>query len=414
MKILVLDANQRSALAATRSLGAAGHHVVTADEGPTTLAGASRWSRSALVYPSAAESPDEFLDWADENIAGEQFDAALPMSEITTDLLVRHRERWPALLLPFADIQVIDALSDKVALYERAVELGVPVPRSIVVRTASHLEQAVREIGFPAILKPARSRIRHGQGFMSTAVRRVNAPDELSAAIGTPAFERPFLYQSIVNGAGQGIFALYRDGSPVAFFAHRRLREKPPAGGVSVYSESCHPDTTLLEMTQRLLGDAGWHGVAMVEFKGRYLMEVNARFWGSLQLAIDAGVDFPRLLVDQASAGDIGVRLQHNDLPYRVGRRLRWWLGDLDRLYLVTRAFRDYGAKGLMREWARFLRPDPGRTRHETFRWRDPAPAAREMQHYLRSISGAPPPRSRPRPLDQCAVSASRAAAARK
>ena len=28
-----------------------------------------------------------------------------------------------------------------------------------------------------------------------------------------------------------------------------------------------------------------------------YLMEVNGRFWGSLQLAIDAGVDFPALLV---------------------------------------------------------------------------------------------------------------------
>ena len=41
----------------------------------------------------------------------------------------------------------------------------------------------------------------------------------------------------------------------------------------------------------------------MVEYKrdsstGQpYLMEVNGRFWGSLQLAIDSGVDFPRILV---------------------------------------------------------------------------------------------------------------------
>ena len=38
----------------------------------------------------------------------------------------------------------------------------------------------------------------------------------------------------------------------------------------------------------------------MVEFKHDErdgvpkLMEINGRFWGSLQLAIDAGVDFPR------------------------------------------------------------------------------------------------------------------------
>ena len=31
-----------------------------------------------------------------------------------------------------------------------------------------------------------------------------------------------------------------------------------------------------------------------------YVMEVNGRFWGSLQLAVDAGVDFPVLLVRRA------------------------------------------------------------------------------------------------------------------
>jgi len=44
----------------------------------------------------------------------------------------------------------------------------------------------------------------------------------------------------------------------------------------------------------------------MVEYKidsasgTPYLMEINGRFWGSVQLAIDAGVDFPRLLVECA------------------------------------------------------------------------------------------------------------------
>ena len=58
-------------------------------------------------------------------------------------------------------------------------------------------------------------------------------------------------------------------------------------------------------------------------------MEVNGRFWGSLQLAIDCGVDFPWLLYQLAQ-----------DLPvlrltsYAVGRRLRWILGDLDSLLI--------------------------------------------------------------------------------
>ena len=68
----------------------------------------------------------------------------------------------------------------------------------------------------------------------------------------------------------------------------------------------------------------------MVEYKrdsatGQpYLMEVNGRFWGSLQLAIDSGVDFPRILV-ACALGEHGQQMP----SYRVGVRSRWWWGVL-------------------------------------------------------------------------------------
>jgi predicted ATP-grasp superfamily ATP-dependent carboligase len=385
MNILVLDANQRAGLAATRSLGRAGYVVTTADDRARTLAGASRWSRAAVVYPSPLASPDAFIEWARITLNEGGFHAALPITEITTDLLVRHRDLWPDVVLPFADIETIDALSNKVALYERALSLNVPVPRSVVVQNDVDVDHAIAQIGFPAILKPARSRIRRGTDFLPTSVRRVADEAGLRAALRTPEFCKPFLYQKLVDGEGRGIFALYDRGEPVAYFAHRRLREKPPAGGVSVYCESCSPDPELQQLSERLLCSANWHGVAMVEFKGRYLMEVNARFWGSLQLAIDANVDFPRLLVDRAFG-----RPQGHGSPYRSGRRLRWYLGDLDRLYLVWKmsGAQPSAADGLSfcKEALRFVIPDPGRTRHEVFRWSDPKPALAELQEYVRAL----------------------------
>ena len=100
---------------------------------------------------------------------------------------------------------------------------------------------------------------------------------------------------------------------PVAFFAHKRLRERPPWGGVSVLSESAEPDPRLKALARQLLDDACWHGVAMVEFKVApdgtpYLMEINTRFWGSLQLAIDAGVDFPRPAPGNCRRADLSLR----------------------------------------------------------------------------------------------------------
>ena len=53
----------------------------------------------------------------------------------------------------------------------------------------------------------------------------------------------------------------------IAAFAHRRLREKPPEGGVSVYRESIPLDSELATAGRRLLEDLNWQGVAMIECK---------------------------------------------------------------------------------------------------------------------------------------------------
>jgi predicted ATP-grasp superfamily ATP-dependent carboligase len=129
------------------------------------------------------------------------------------------------------------------------------------------------------------------------------------------------------------------EGMQLAMFAHRRIREKPPSGGVSVLRESIPLEKVLVDPALRLLQHVRWHGVAMVEFKVDratnmpILMEINGRFWGSLQLAIDAGMNFPWLLF-QLAAGQAVVPPDHG---YRCGIKSRWLLGDLDHLLIRLR-----------------------------------------------------------------------------
>lgn len=363
---------------------------MTADETRGSLGGASRYSSAQLVYPSPYSAPLEFLDWAEATLAGGSFDLALPVTDATTDLLVRHKDRWPAVQLPFAEIAAIDALSDKVLLYQKALELGVQAPRSVVINKASDIDRAIASIGFPAILKPRRSKIWCGTYFHSTTVRRVEDERQLRELADADDFQFfPYLYQELVPGTGGGIFALYSGGDARAFFAHRRIREKPPDGGVSVVSESCAPDPRMMDSARRILDNVGWHGVAMIEFKVTadgepYLIEVNARFWGSLQLAIDAGVNFPLMLLDERDDGGASIGA---NTDYRVGRRLRWFLGDVDRIYIVAKRFRRYGLRRLASEVVKFMTPHPMTTRHEVFRWTDPRPAFREYRQYLRDLA---------------------------
>jgi predicted ATP-grasp superfamily ATP-dependent carboligase len=73
----------------------------------------------------------------------------------------------------------------------------------------------------------------------------------------------------------------------------------------------------------------------MVEFKLEeetgvpFLMEINGRFWGSLQLAIDAGVDFPMIL-SRSVQGDNMEPITE----YQYGVRSRWLWGELDLLLM--------------------------------------------------------------------------------
>jgi hypothetical protein len=70
---------------------------------------------------------------------------------------------------------------------------------------------------------------------------------------------------------------------------------------------------------------------------------------------------------------------------YRVGQRLRWWLGDLDSLYLYLRdPGQSSGAK--LKRALQFLVPRPFDTRHEVFRWRDPMPAWAELKAWFSAL----------------------------
>jgi len=110
------------------------------------------------------------------------------------------------------------------------------------------------------------------------------------------------------------------------------------------------------------------------------LMEVNGRFWGSLQLAIDAGVDFP-FLNHQLALGQLP------DLPesYRTGVRSRWWLGDVDHLLARLRGSAAHLPPDAPSRWHVALTfATPGRNgRSEVLRRDDLRPGFRELGRYI-------------------------------
>jgi predicted ATP-grasp superfamily ATP-dependent carboligase len=386
-KILILDANQRSALAATRALGKKGIAVVTGDATRRTLAGSSKYCQECIVYPSPYDAPDDFVTWLAETIKRSHIDVLFPMTDVTTAVVLKHQAQLGSVCIAAPSFDAYDSVTDKFRLFQAAQRLGLSMPATQFVDPGGAPWVVPNDLHYPVVLKPARSRIATDGHWLSTSVKVAHSRADADRIIAQHAWfqHNPFLVQEYIHGQGQGIFALYNHGRPVGFFAHKRLREKPPEGGVSVLSESVPVAEHMRQIAEALLTPIGWHGVAMVEFKVSgdgtpYLMEINGRFWGSLQLAIDAGVDFPYLLYRLAIGQPVGPVG-----PYKIGVKSRWLLGDLDHLYLKLKAPRaQVSLAEKLKSIARFCLPYQRGMRYEINRLHDLGPFLFELRAYFR------------------------------
>ena len=389
MKVLVTDGDNRAALAVTRALGRAGHEVIVAAKQSPSLAQASRYCAGTALCPDPFTEPDRFVEFTADLVRTRHIECVMPIADLATFLVTAHRDRFePACAVPFAAADIIERVANKVDIVQTAARLGVPVPRSVVVTAPDKVPE--HDIPFPLVVKPWRSRVRTAGGWAATSVSHAADAAALRRDLESrAAHEFPVMLQERIEGPGLGVFACYHDGRPVALFSHRRRRERPPWGGVSVLCESIELPPRAREYAITLLDAVRWRGVAMVEFKvdrrdgEPKLMEINGRFWGSLQLSIDSGVNFPVILLQTLGSGPVETQA-----PYRVGVRNRWLWGDVDSLLQTLRKWQ--GPPDLRSSRARaiwqFLKFFGADLYYDNPKWDDPWPFAVETGQRLRSL----------------------------
>ncbi len=391
LKILVTDGDSRPALAITRSLGSKGHQVIVAEKYQPSLAQTSRYCQESFVYPDPAHDSAGFTEILLRNVRERGIDVVLPVAEITTSLVVDCKDQLERTSrVPFPDAATFNRAANKVKTLALAQELSIPIPIGVVLERPGHQPTWPDGLAFPIVVKPYRSRVREGLDWRLTSVAYAKDEKELQAVLASKkTCDYPLLLQQRIVGPGVGVFMCYQNGRLVAIFGHKRIREKPPSGGVSVLCESVPVTAEAKMYAERLLNELKWRGVAMVEFKldqadqTLKLMEINGRFWGSLQLAIDAGVDFPFLLLKTIQAEN----MEPVD-AYKIGVRSRWLLGDLDALFmrLLKRADQLHlppGHDGKLRSTLNFMKFWQKDSHNEIFRLSDIHPGLYEVRRWL-------------------------------
>ena len=334
-RILVLDAHSNPALACVRSLGRAGYDVIVASPVRLPLAWWSRYCRGSFRYDGPTlPAFRKVREWArDQDVS-----IVLPVSEESCALCNMEREAWESagMTVGCAPAHILANAFDKALTVKAALRCGLRTPATEYPESIEQAVEAGERLGYPCVVKPRFSQSWDGTRFRPTHVRCVADATGLREAAMEASEQGDWpLIQQFVPGRGAGIFALYNSGRPVAWFAQESIRSVRPMASPNCLRRSVPVDPGLREQAERLLTGFGWHGPAMVELRADlagnpWLMEVNGRFWVSLQLAVSAGVDFPRLWVEVLRGLPANGPVQYDDVV------LRWLWGDVKRFLGVV------------------------------------------------------------------------------
>jgi predicted ATP-grasp superfamily ATP-dependent carboligase len=385
--VLLLDGQYRQALTSLRALSAAGLRVgVAACASDASAAPSLRSSMCAwrTTLPDLGENPEAYTDAVIELLDTHSIGMVLPAHDGSIDALrVRRREVECRCALPLASDQALDIAVSKERTLGVAAELGIAIPETIRVTDERDLRSALASVGVPAVLKPTQSWVinAQGEGTRLTSVL-VRDAEEAARLFGwVQSVGGSLLVQPWLPGAREACTLFHADGRVWARFAQVSHREWPVLGGVSVLCESVDLDPQITEWSEQLVGAIGLDGCAMVEFRrdrdGRpVLMEVNPRLGATTALALRSGVDFPGLTYRWATGEPLDPVVH-----YRVGRRLRWLIGDV---WYLKSVFGQHGSPEVPTRWravATVISDFVVRPSHiDVWSLRDPWPAFVEMK----------------------------------
>jgi predicted ATP-grasp superfamily ATP-dependent carboligase len=369
--LLTEDAPSYGVLAAARALRAAGFRpsvAVTADGGYST--------RSSAVA--------EIVSVPDPRVDGNGFVAALadaaqrlgatailPGTEPALSLLAAHPSSFPAgVALGTCPPEIVRRATDKSLLPELAAAAGVEVPPTSIV-DRGELAATLRRVELPAVIKPL-DRVASGDG--PTWARRVTAVGDIDHVV-EPLGDGNWLVQPFVRGVLYAIGGVAWDGEIVCSVHQVAHRISPPDCGGTSYGQTVPRDPALEALGRRLVREVEWSGLFQLQFirtAGHdYLIDLNPRIYGTLALAVGAGMNLPavwaQLLLGEEPSFD----------GYRDGVHFRSEEKDGLALLAAIRRGEWVGARA-------FLRPRR-RTVHAAFAARDPLPVLTSLNKVTRA-----------------------------
>ena len=268
MRVLVTDAEDRSALAAIRGLGAAGYEVAAvAGACPAT----GHWSRSCqqrLTLPHPRRDVAGFVGGLESRLGSGGYAAVMAGSDASLLAISQNRDRLePHAQLGLPPHEVVERCFDKWELDRCAREAGLAGPETVLCGSEDEALEAARRFGFPVVVKSRRAVSFDGNTVRQRGSRPARDEAALVAALrlyGLPCLIQRYEPGKIVSVGGE---AATRPCSTHAFSRYSRVF--PPDGGAVSFSQTIDPPAGLQDRVAGLVATLGWRGVFELELLER-------------------------------------------------------------------------------------------------------------------------------------------------
>ncbi|KTD21391.1 ATP-grasp domain-containing protein [Legionella londiniensis] len=260
--------------------------------------------RFADITPSSVDSHQYIQDIIGLN-RREEFAFILPFGLSSYYAVAKHaKELEPYtrfMVSPFSSFAIAN---DKLKTAQHCASLGIITPNTYSEYEEQDLASIANQIQYPVVIKA-----RSGSGVRNR-VFYANNRQELYRYYQilfdnqdkTPGFEwKNPLIQEYIPGEIHDACTLSAKGEVITVLTQCRKMMYPVSGGVGALNITTH-NPSLAKLSKRLLESLNWHGPAQIEFKfdprdKQYkLIEINPKLWGTLDLSIKAGVNFPVLI----------------------------------------------------------------------------------------------------------------------
>jgi predicted ATP-grasp superfamily ATP-dependent carboligase len=298
--VLIPDGESFFALPTLQCLGRVKNiKVFVQSNDPLSSIRFSRYTHQ-FIRVQKGQSQEEKLEGIIKIIKEKKIDLVLPIDQPTIRLL---SERGEA-ILPFAkisplpNVESFDIAVNKWLLAEFLKENNIPGPSTILYQTNASFDAKLSTFSFPVLIKPLKGDGGIGIKFFHDAASLTNY---CKANVRS----EEYLVQSFILGYDIDCSVLCQDGNILASTIQKRIINEPYFFGPTSNIDFLY-DENVYNVVKEVISKLKWSGV--VHFDLRYdenekqvkVIEMNARFWGSIIGSLHAGINFPYLTVLQS------------------------------------------------------------------------------------------------------------------